>query len=100
MGHLDMVKRCIDSNCIININQENKQGMSALALSALKGHYHIVKLLLQHGAHIYSLSRNPIKLAMRSGFQDVVSLLQENSALSAISVSKSIDFVSSKVWLI
>jgi hypothetical protein len=77
---LDIVKLVLEK-ASVNINHENVQGMSALSISSQKGDLEIVRLLLKYGAHVYASSRNPIKLASRGGFNEIVGLLQEWSIL-------------------
>ena len=60
----------------LNINQRDKQGATALSVACQRGNYLIVHELLSHNAHFYASSRNPIKLAMQGGHNDVVKLLQ------------------------
>ena len=102
-GGLDIVKLILEK-ASININHENIQGMSALSISSQKGDLEIVRQLLKYGAHIYASSLNPIKLASRGGFNELVALLQEwsllfynrrkiNSNEEGIKVSKSIDSI-------
>ena len=59
-----------------NINHCNKQGATALSIACQKGSIELVNELLQRGADVYASSRNPIKLAHRGGFTEIVKLLQ------------------------
>ncbi len=66
----------------LNINQRDKQGATPLSIASQKGNLVIVHELLRHNANVFASSRNPIKLAMQGGFNEIVKLLQLCSAKS------------------
>jgi ankyrin repeat protein len=65
-----------------NINHCNKQGATALSIACQRGSTELANELLQRGADVYASSRNPIKLAHRGGFAEIVELLQIWSTMS------------------
>ncbi|EKD71273.1 MAG: ankyrin repeat protein [uncultured bacterium] len=62
----------------ININQEHKDGSTALHRAAENGWIDIVKLLLSHGAHVSAKNNSgttPLHMAAKIGHDDVVQIL-------------------------
>ncbi len=65
------------------INRQDSHGMTALHWAAAQGHDDIVRLLLDHGAHINVQDRDgntPLHIAVRNGNLSTVKLLVERGA--------------------
>jgi len=54
-GKIDLVKSLLAAQ--VDINQQNKDGNTALIIATQAKHYHIVKLLLEAGADINKYNR-------------------------------------------
>ncbi len=78
-GHDKIAKRLIDTGSV-EVNDSDKQGVTALHLAAAAGDLELVKLLLGRGARVDAVTadgQTPIMLAQRAGHADVTDVLRK-----------------------
>lgn len=98
-GKFELVKRLIEEENY-DVNDQDNAGNSSLHEAALNGHYDIVKLLLNHGAHVNIQSYEmfgdtPLIDASANRHLDVVRLLLDNGADPTIVNSKGLTAIES-----
>jgi ankyrin repeat protein len=82
-GNCDKIKKLIQQEKGIDINQADTNGYTPLYLAAKNGHTKVVELLLKHGADINKTNNydtTPLLMAIINNRIDIVQLLLEHSA--------------------
>jgi outer membrane protein assembly factor BamB len=73
-----------------SVDTANKYGVSALGFAAERGHFDIVRLLVDRGADVNAVDSfygsRPVDFALRGGRLDIAVYLLEHKALGAVSV--------------
>src|SRR5688572_8621096 len=74
----------------ISVNTTNKYGVSALGFAAERGHFDIVRLLVERGADVNVVDSfygsRPVEFALRGGHLNIAVYLLEHKAQGAVSV--------------
>ncbi len=74
----------------VSVNTANKYGVSALGFAAERGHFDIVRLLVERGADVNIVDSfygsRPIDFALRGGHLDIAVYLLEHKSPGAVSV--------------
>ena len=74
----------------VSVNTSNKYGVSALGFAAERGHFDIVRLLVERGADVNAVDSfygsRPVDFALRGGHLDIAVYLLEHRAQGAVSV--------------
>jgi hypothetical protein len=87
-GDVAAVRRSLDAGA--NVSSTNKYGVSALGFAAERGHFDIVRLLVDRGADVNAVDSfygsRPVDFALRGGHLDIAVYLLEHKALGAVSV--------------
>lgn len=85
-GHTDMVKLLVSNGT--NPNAMEKIGLTPVALSVIKGHIDIVKLMLDLHVSISTVQYDCIQLAGRLGHEEIVTLLVDYQYNQQLEVSE------------
>jgi hypothetical protein len=85
---LDVAKELLKASADPNL--ADCQGATPLSIASQKGNYDMLNELLNSGALINRSSRNPIKLALRGGFDNCAELLKTNLILQQTVVPPSV----------
>ena len=87
-GDRDRVAALLDSGA--GVNAATRYGVSALGFAAERGHFDIVRLLVERGADVnvadVFYGSRPIDFALRSGQLDIAVYLLEHGSQGAVSV--------------
>ena len=87
-GDRDRVAALLDSGA--GVNAATRYGVSALGFAAERGHFDIVRLLVERGADVnvadVFYGSRPIDFALRSGRLDIAVYLLEHGSQGAVSV--------------
>ena len=87
-GDIDGVRQSLQAGA--SANATNKYGVSALGFAAERGHFAIVRLLVERGADVNAIDSfygsRPVDFALRGGHLDIAVYLLEHRALGAASV--------------
>jgi outer membrane protein assembly factor BamB len=74
----------------VSVNTTNKYGVSALGFAAERGHFDIVRLLVERGADVNVVDSfygsRPVEFALRGGHLNIAVYLLEHKAQGAVSV--------------
>jgi hypothetical protein len=87
-GDRGRVVTLLDSG--VSVNSANKYGVSALGFAAERGHFDIVRLLVERGADVNVVDSfygsRPVDFALRGGHLNIAVYLLEHQAQGAVSV--------------
>jgi hypothetical protein len=87
-GDLPAVRAALDTG--IPVSATNKYGVSALGFAAERGHFAVVRLLVERGADVNAADTfygsRPVEFALRGGHLDIAVYLLEHNAQGAVSV--------------
>ncbi len=87
-GDRTRVVTLLDSG--VSVNSANKYGVSALGFAAERGHFDIVRLLVERGADVNVVDSfygsRPVDFALRGGHLNIAVYLLEHQAQGAVSV--------------
>jgi outer membrane protein assembly factor BamB len=87
-GDVSMVRKALDAG--VSVNTTNKYGVSALGFAAERGHFAIVRLLVERGADVSVVDSfygsRPVDFALRGGHLDIAVYLLEHKAQGAVGV--------------
>lgn len=78
MGRFQVAK-CLLEDCGVNVNAVTEGGYTALAWAACRGHFEMVKYLVERGANTHATNRDgqtALMMAATQGHQSVVNYLQ------------------------
>lgn len=86
-GKIGKVRRLIKRTIFrkgVDVNSKNSYGDTPLLVAAIYGHFHIIELLIKHGANL-NIQRNydrmtPLMCAAEKGYFDIIKVLIENGA--------------------
>src|SRR5688572_28430166 len=87
-GDRSRVIALLDSG--VSVNTTNKYGVSALGFAAERGHFDLVRLLVERGADVNVVDSfygsRPVEFALRGGHLNIAVYLLEHKAQGAVSV--------------
>ena len=87
-GDVTAVRAALDSR--IDVNSQNKYGVTALGFAAERGFFDVVRLLVERGADVNAVDSfygsRPVDFALRGGHLDIAVYLLEHKAQGAVGV--------------